>query len=199
MQLNRNCLPTRIRYDGRPGRSDFIYFRPSVAINPLASPPIFPLHFPSSFFRHPSLSLSPSHSKLSVPWHTPARLCRIVPRCATRPRCVPHLSRFSLFPPTVTQFAAGIVPSAHASGSRLHRGASAPGFHTLLPLFPPCHATSWLASISLSLPLSLSLSLSLYIWTPSFVYSIRFFSLFLCFCLFLLSLMGQKTIIAQAR
>lgn len=177
MQLNRNW-PTRIRYDSRPGWSDFIYFRPSVAINSLASPPIFPLRFPSSTFVIPlSLSLSLSLSKLSVPWHTPARLCRIVPRCATRPRCVPHLSRFSLFPPTVTQFAAGIVSSAHASGSRLHRGASAPGFHTLLLLlFPPCHATSWLpASISLSLSLSFSLHFD------TFVHSIRSFFLSLSF------------------
>lgn len=116
--------------------SDFIYFRPSVAINSLASPPIFPLHFPSSTLVIPlSLSLSLSLSLETLcslaypgsPLPYRAALCHAT-------ACVPHLSRFSLFPPTVTQFAAGIVSSAHASGSRLHRGASAPGFHTLLLL-----------------------------------------------------------------
>lgn len=172
MQLNRNW-PTRIRYDGRPG------WRATLSISALPSPsiPSPPLPFFLSIF-HPPLSsslslypyLSPSHSKRSVPWHTPARLCRIVPRCATRPRCVPHLSRFSLFPPTVTQFAAGIVSSAHASGSRLHRGASAPGFHTLLLLlFATQHLGYQHRCPSLS---------SHFDW-PSFVNSIRCFSLFL--------------------
>lgn len=179
MQLNRNW-PTRIRYDGRPG------WRATLSISALPSPsiPSPPLPFFLSIF-HPPLSsslslypyLSPSHSKRSVPWHTPARLCRIVPRCATRPRCVPHLSRFSLFPPTVTQFAAGIVSSAHASGSRLHRGASAPGFHTLLLLL---FATQHLG-YQHRCP-SLSFSFSLHILTDhlSFIrYDVSlFFSLF---------------------
>lgn len=170
--------------------SDFIYFRPSVAINSLASSPFSILHS-----RHPSLSipislpLTRNALFLGIPRLASAVSCRVVPRDRVVCRTSLGLACFHQR-----------WPSSRLESFLPHTPRD-PGYTEvpLRPAFIPSSSSSLPRNILVtSIDVLLSLSLSLFtFWLTIFL---SFDTMFLSFPLsFLVISNATKTLIAQAR